>query len=139
MPDQVRHDELLETALYKKMEDFTMKTISSLFALLVILFMTSGPLSAGEIKELTLKVEGMSCRLCAPAVKKAISGVEGVKSVHVGYEEKEARIQYEGDESTIDKMIKTVKDATGYNASVAKRGSWDAAIPGKQAQPRYQR
>lgn len=97
-----------------------MKTLSRLFALLVILFMTSGPLSAGETKDLTLKVEGMSCKLCAPAVKKAISKVEGVKKVHVSYEEKEAHIQYDGDKSTIEKMIKSVKDATGYKASVAK-------------------
>lgn len=63
---------------------------------------------------------GMSCKFCAPVVKKAIYSVKSVKSVNISYEEKEAHLQYEGNKQTIEKMIKIIKDATGDKAIVAK-------------------
>lgn len=74
---------------------YVMKAISAVLVLFVIAFATVSPLYAEEAKSVTLKVEGMTCSLCAPAVKKALSGIEGVKTVQVSFEKKEAVVEYD--------------------------------------------
>ncbi len=96
-----------------------MRPLSSLIALLAVVFMLSGPSLAGETKSVTLKVEGMTCKLCVPAVKKSLSDLEGVKSVDVSLEQKKAYVEYEEGTATVQKMIDAVKDA-GYDAGVLK-------------------
>ncbi|MBI5237835.1 MAG: cation transporter, partial [Deltaproteobacteria bacterium] len=65
-----------------------MKTVSAVLALLFFVFIAANPLFAGETKSVTLKVEGMTCSLCPKMVKKALSGIEGVKAVQVSFEKK---------------------------------------------------
>ena len=69
---------------------------------------------AGE-RTVNLKVDGMSCAMCAPAARKALEKVDGVKSAQV-----------EGDRATIvadDKvqdadLVKAIEGA-GFSATVA--------------------
>ena len=68
---------------------------------------------AGE-RTVNLKVDGMSCAMCAPATKKALEKVSGVKSARV-----------EGDRATVvadDKvqdaaLVKAIEGA-GFSATV---------------------
>jgi len=68
---------------------------------------------AGE-RTVNLKVNGMSCAMCAPAARKALEKVEGVKSAKV-----------EGDQATVvadDKvqdadLVKAI-EGTGFSATV---------------------
>lgn len=95
---------------------YAMKAISALFALFVIAFVGASPLYAEEVKSVTLKVEGMTCSLCVPAVKKALSGVEGVKAVQVSFEKKEAVVEYDEGKADVQDMIKAVS-MIGYKAT----------------------
>jgi len=97
------------------------KAISAVLVLFVISFITAIPLYAGEAKSVTLKIEGMTCSLCVPAVKKALSRIEGVKAVQVSLEKKEAVVEYEEGKTDVQEMIKAV-GGVGYKASVAGGG-----------------
>ena len=90
---------------------------------LIIIFLTLilvSPLWAGEMGSVTMKVEGMSCKMCIPAVKKALYGVKGVKKVSVDFETKKAQIEYEKDVADAKKLIDALKRA-GFTAGVEKR------------------
>lgn len=68
---------------------------------------------AGE-RTVDLKIEGMSCAMCAPAAKKALQKVDGVKSAKI-----------EGDRATVvveetvkaTDLVKAIKGA-GFTATV---------------------
>lgn len=97
------------------------KAITAVLILFVIAFAAASPLYAGEVRSVTLKVEGMTCALCPKVVKKTLSGIEGVKAVRVSYEKKEAFVEYDAEKTDIQKMIKAV-DGAGYEASVSGGG-----------------
>ncbi len=48
-----------------------------------------------EIIVKTIKIKGMSCQHCVMAVKKALSGIAGIKDVEVDLEKGEATFQEE--------------------------------------------
>ena len=91
------------------------------FSLIIIFFtlILVSPLWAGKMESVTMKVEGMNCRMCIPAVKKALYGVKGVKKVSVDFEGKKARIEYEKDVADVKKLIDALKRA-GFTAGVEK-------------------
>ncbi|HHL40872.1 MAG TPA: copper chaperone [Deltaproteobacteria bacterium] len=95
-----------------------MKTLSIVAAALVLALVTVQASAAGRPETVTLKVEGMNCGLCAPAVRKALSGVKGVRSAEVSFESKEARVEYDAGETTVDELIRAVA-GVGFTASVA--------------------
>lgn len=64
------------------------------------------------MKELKLKIEGMSCGHCKKAVETAIGQLDGVHSVTVDLEKNLATVQVE-DESIKEKIKAAVTDA-GY-------------------------
>ena len=94
-----------------------MKRLS--LVLIFLAFILVSPLWAGRLESVTMKVEGMSCRMCIPAVKKALYGVKGVKKVSVDFEGKKARIEYEKDVADVKKMVEALKRA-GFTAGVEK-------------------
>ena len=94
-----------------------MKRTAIVFTLFI--FIGISPLWAGDMGRITMKVEGMSCRMCIPAVKKALYGVKGVKKVSVDFEAREARIEYEKDVANVKKLIDALKGA-GFTAGVEK-------------------
>ncbi len=96
-----------------------MKIISTVVALLGFVLVTTSPVLAKDTQSITLKVEGMSCEMCAPAVKKTLSGIEGVKEVHVSFDEKKARVKCEQGKANVQEMIKAIK-ALGFEASLVK-------------------
>jgi copper chaperone len=63
--------------------------------------------------EITLKIEGMSCQHCVMSVKKALDGIDGVKSSDVSIGT--ARVVYDELRSDRDKIAKATQDA-GYKA-----------------------
>ncbi len=79
----------------------------------VLALTLSVPAWAGE-RTVGLKVDGMSCAMCAPAARKALEKVDGVKSAQV-----------EGDRATVvadDKvqeadLVKAIEGA-GFSATV---------------------
>ncbi len=95
-----------------------MKPLYLLIALF-FLMVTVVPAPAGETRSVTLRIEGMSCTLCAPAVKKALSSVDGVENVKVSFKDKRAFVEYDDEKATIQEMLKAVEDV-GFRAGVVK-------------------
>lgn len=59
----------------------------------------------------TISIEGMSCNHCVMAVKNALSGLEGVKSVNVDLTRKLAIVEGEG---IADELLMEAIDDVGY-------------------------
>jgi len=87
-------------------------TIITLFLVTVI--------AAGADQNVVMDIKGMTCEVCAVAIKKALTNVQGVKSVKVSYEEKKAMLVV--DQSVTDGMlIDAVKKAGEYEGKVVER------------------
>ena len=88
-----------------------MRKVRIVLLLVVLLWLPFSPLYGGqeETATVTLKVEGMTCVFCVPAVKKALKMVPGVKKADVSYKEKRAVVEYEEDKTSPEDMIKAVK------------------------------
>ena len=67
-------------------------------------------------KAATISIEGMSCEHCVRAVKDALSSQNGVKSVDVSLEGKNAQVVYD-DEHTGLSALESVIVEEGYEVS----------------------
>ncbi|HHP3211533.1 TPA: mercury resistance system periplasmic binding protein MerP [Escherichia coli] len=65
----------------------------------------------------TLAVPGMTCAACPITVKKALSKVESVSKVDVGFEKREAVVTFDDTKASVQKLTKATADA-GYPSSV---------------------
>ncbi len=70
-------------------------------------------------KEVIIPVEGMSCFTCELTVTQALKKVEGVINATASAKEKTARVTYNTDKTSINKLIEAI-NKTGYKANVAK-------------------
>jgi P-type Cu+ transporter len=77
---------------------------------------TNIELSNSSIATSEIKVLGMSCNHCVDSVKKAVSKLEGVKSVEVELIKNKATIKYDTTIVSLDSIINAVTEA-GYEAS----------------------
>lgn len=69
------------------------------------------------VQTVTLSVPGMTCAACPITVKKALSKVEGVSKVDVGFEKREAVVTFDNAKTSVPKLTKATEDA-GYPSSV---------------------
>lgn len=69
------------------------------------------------MKTVQLHVDGMTCGHCSAAVKRALTGVQGVASVDVSLENKTASVQLNDDSVNPQTLINAVQEE-GYKASV---------------------
>jgi copper chaperone CopZ len=72
---------------------------------------------AGEVTT-RLRIEGMNCALCAPAVTKALKQVEGVRTVDVSVTEKRAVVVT--DETVATATLTAAVAKAGFSATVVK-------------------
>ncbi|MCQ1536723.1 heavy-metal-associated domain-containing protein [Methanosarcina sp. KYL-1] len=61
----------------------------------------------------TIKIEGMSCKHCVMAVKKAIEAVDGVQKAEVDLEKKQAVVEYDENKAKLEDLRAAVRGA-GY-------------------------
>ena len=66
----------------------------------------------------TITIEGMMCQHCVNAVKKALTGIDGVENVEVNLESKTAVITSSKEIS--DSTIKTVIEAEDFEVTEIK-------------------
>lgn len=59
----------------------------------------------------TLAVPGMTCAACPITVKKALSKVEGVSKVDVGFEKREAVVTFDDTKASVQKLTKATADS----------------------------
>lgn len=63
------------------------------------------------MSEIILKIEGMSCQHCVMSVKKAVDGINGVKSADVSIGS--AKVEFDGSKTNMAEIAKAVQNA-GY-------------------------
>ncbi len=61
-----------------------------------------------------LTVEGMSCAHCEHTIKKAVSALDGVKTVNVALSAKKVTIEYDTEKLTLDTIRNVIEDS-GYD------------------------
>lgn len=66
-------------------------------------------------QEVTLKVDGMTCKMCPLTIKTALRKLDGVVDAEVSFKDKEAKVVYEEGEVTVDEIVKTIENA-GFKA-----------------------
>ncbi|EPZ45089.1 heavy metal translocating P-type ATPase [Alicyclobacillus acidoterrestris] len=69
-------------------------------------------------KELSLRIEGMTCAACSARIEKVVSRVKGVESVHVNLASEKGKVVYLPGVATEQDVIRAVEKA-GYSAKVA--------------------
>ena len=92
-----------------------MKKVLSLYSIIALLMATA--VFAGSDQNIVMEIQGMTCEVCAVAVKRALSDVQGVKRVTVSYDQKKAWL-------VVDK---TVADETLSNA-LKKAGDYEGKV-----------
>lgn len=89
--------------------------MNKLFASLVLAAFVAPVCAATQT--VTLAVPGMTCAACPITVKKALSKVEGVSKVDVGFETREAVVTFDNAKTSVQKLTKATEDA-GYPSTV---------------------
>ena len=87
---------------------------------LVTVLALSAALSApvwAATQTVTLSVPGMTCAVCPITIKKALNKVEGVETIEVNLEKKEALVTFDDAKTTVEALLEATKNA-GYPSSV---------------------
>jgi mercuric ion binding protein len=70
-------------------------------------------------KTIDIEVSKMHCPLCTTMVKKAIQKVDGVESVKVKLNTKNAHVVFDEKKTNIDEILKSI-EPTGYRGSLVR-------------------
>ena len=62
----------------------------------------------------------MKCKMCSLTIKTALKELDGVVNADMSYNDKQARVSYEGSKVSVVEMIKAIKSAGNYKVSVIK-------------------
>lgn len=87
-------------------------------AVVVMLCLVSLSAFAGEI---TVKVSGMVCSMCAQGIKKKFSKIEFIKDINVNLDDKLVHIKTEDGHDISDQQINDVIKEAGYNVANIER------------------
>ena len=63
------------------------------------------------MKKIEIKVEGMHCEGCSKRLTKVLSNVDGVSFAEVSLEDKLAKIEYDENIVTVEKLEESIEDA----------------------------
>lgn len=84
------------------------------FAFATVLLI-AGPALAAE-RTVTLAVENMTCALCGPTVKKALTRLDGVGKVEISADKGTATVTFDDTRTTIEALVAATTKA-GYPSS----------------------
>ena len=87
---------------------------AALLGLILILSLTVTSVSAAT-KTVTIRVEGMHCKMCSASVAKALKATDGVEKVEVSHEKGVAVVQYD-DQKVTEAKLREVINGTGFKA-----------------------
>ena len=86
--------------------------------LFIVLFLFSTNVFATEI---SVKVQGMVCSMCAQGIKKKFSAIKEVKGIDVNLGQKIVTITTEEGKNVEDDQIKKIITEAGYNVANIER------------------
>ncbi|HWT00812.1 MAG TPA: heavy-metal-associated domain-containing protein [Pyrinomonadaceae bacterium] len=95
--------------------------VAALLGLVLVLSLVSLSVSAAT-KTATIRVEGMTCKMCSSSVAKALEATEGVEKVEVSHEKGVAVVQYD-DQKVTEAKLREVINGTGFKAVEEKSAS----------------
>lgn len=75
--------------------------------------------AAAAERTVTLKVEGMTCALCGPTVKKSLERVQGVTKVQIDADKEIAVVVFDDAKANIEALTKATTNA-GYPSRLAQ-------------------
>lgn len=78
-------------------------------------------LSARNLSQTTVPVEGMSCNACVASVKKKLKSMDGIEKVEVSLEHRQVTFAYEADEVTPAQVQQAINEI-GYKAGEPIKG-----------------
>ncbi len=64
--------------------------------------------------EITLTIQGMTCKGCEVRIKQALEGLQGVRRVAVSYQTGKARVEGEAGKFHVSEILAAVRRAGGY-------------------------
>jgi len=62
----------------------------------------------------------MKCKMCLLIIKTALKRLDGVSNADMSYNDKQAKVSYEGSKVSVVEMIKAINSAGNYKVSVIK-------------------
>jgi copper chaperone CopZ len=74
---------------------------------------------SGEVandKLVVIRIEGMHCAKCERKIKQAMIEIDGIHEVEVDFNSRQASVLYDGESSTVGKLMQTVQ-SLGYQAT----------------------
>lgn len=86
--------------------------------LMAVMMMSS---ITGFTKEITVKVSGMVCSMCAQGIEKKFKAEASVNKVHVDLDKKEVHIVTKDSEDIADQQITKLITEAGYNVAGIER------------------
>lgn len=92
---------------------------SKIVAVIVLLLLTVVYVEGAE-QNVVMDIEGMTCPLCPLAIKKSLSGIEGVSDVEISLEKKKAWLTVE-ESVTNETLSEAVKKAGRFKGKVVER------------------
>ncbi len=93
--------------------------MKTLLLFVAILFL-AGCQGKQQVETATIKASSMVCGKCAKTIEKAVSAVNGVKSVDVDVKTKIVQVRYVGSETNVGAIENAITGA-GYDANDKKR------------------
>ncbi|HXH29258.1 MAG TPA: heavy metal-associated domain-containing protein [Bacteriovoracaceae bacterium] len=76
---------------------------------------------AAFAKDISVKVSGMVCSMCAQGIKKKFSQIKEVKEINVNLDTKIVSIKTNEDQDLKDEKIKEIITEAGYNVASIER------------------
>jgi len=74
---------------------------------------------SNNVRQVELKISGMTCQSCSEHVNHALDGVPGVLEHNTSYEQGTSLVKYDASKSTKEKLVEAV-NATGYTVTETK-------------------
>lgn len=86
--------------------------------LMVLIFSLS---SVANAKDISVKVSGMVCAMCAQGIQKKFKKLPEVKKINVDLDSKVVTIQTKKEKDVTDEVIKKLITEAGYNVTSIER------------------
>lgn len=90
-----------------------------LYSVLLVVLAWHAPQAGADERKVTLVVPDMSCKACPNNVKRALSRVDGVKSVAIDHDAREAVVTFDKTKTTTEALIDVTVFA-GYPATIKR-------------------
>ncbi len=91
-----------------------------------LVFVLGAMTALAETKEVTIKVEGMTCGGCATSLTQALKETSGVLDAKASYEKGEVWIKYDHLKITVAKLREVI-NSTGFKAGEEKKEKGNSA------------